>query len=203
LDPWILGSLDPWILGSLDPQELSREDLLALLAESRASEEAKDARIDALLVTVGELAAQVHALVLKLGKDSQSSSKPPSSDGPDRRPRGGSSRTSSGRRPGNGSVSLIRPHRVTVGQSNGRHPPGSSPDRHRRPAQTAATPSPTASCALSTGSTPGPGPHRQPHHRPQCPGRACPDSDETVRRPLGHDPQVHHRSDHQIYEQCC
>jgi transposase len=83
-----------------DPQEPSREDLLALLAESRASEEAKDARIDGLLVTVGELTAQVQALVLKLGKDSQSSSKPPSSDGPNRRPRGGSSRTSSGRRPG-------------------------------------------------------------------------------------------------------
>ncbi len=61
---------------------------------------AKDARIDALLVQVAELTAQVQELVLKLGKDSSTSSKPPSSDGPDRRPRGGSSRKSSGRRPG-------------------------------------------------------------------------------------------------------
>ncbi len=60
----------------------------------------KDARIDALLVTVGELTAQVQALVLRLGKDSSTSSRPPSSDGPGRRPRGGSSRTASGRKPG-------------------------------------------------------------------------------------------------------
>jgi transposase len=72
---------------------MSREELLALLA-------AKDERIDALLVMVGELTAQVQALVLRLGKDSATSSKPPSSDGPDRRPRGGSSRTRSGRKPG-------------------------------------------------------------------------------------------------------
>lgn len=61
---------------------------------------AKDARIDALLVQVGELTAQVQALVLKLGKDSANSSKPPSSDGPGRRPRGGSSRKASSRKPG-------------------------------------------------------------------------------------------------------
>jgi transposase len=82
------------------PEELSREELLALLAARDASDAAKDARIDALLVTVGELTAQVQALVLKLGKDSSNSSKPPSSDGPGRRPRGGSSRKVSGRRPG-------------------------------------------------------------------------------------------------------
>jgi transposase len=83
-----------------EPEALSREALLALLAEVRAADAAKDARIDALLVTVGELTAQVQALVLKLSKDSATSSKPPSSDGPDRRPRGGSSRTRSGRKPG-------------------------------------------------------------------------------------------------------
>lgn len=82
------------------PEELSREELLALLAAREASEAAKDARIDALLVQVGELTAQVQALVLKLSKDSSTSSKPPSSDGPGRRPRGGSSRRRSGRRPG-------------------------------------------------------------------------------------------------------
>ena len=71
---------------------MSREELLALLAAREASDAAKDARIDALLVQVGELTAQVQALVLRLGKDSSNSSKPPSSDGPGRRPRGGSSR---------------------------------------------------------------------------------------------------------------
>jgi transposase len=83
-----------------DPGDLSREELLTLLAAREAADAAKDARIDALLVTVGELTAQVQALVLRLSKDSSTSSKPPSSDGPDRRPRGGSSRTVSGRRPG-------------------------------------------------------------------------------------------------------
>jgi transposase len=82
--------LDLWVPGS---EELSREELLALLAT-------KDERIDALLVQVGELTAQVQALVLKLGKDSATSSNPPSSDGPGRRPRGGSSRGRSGRKPG-------------------------------------------------------------------------------------------------------
>jgi hypothetical protein len=42
---------------------VSREELLAILA-------AKDARIDALLVQVGELTAQLQTLVLRLGKDS-------------------------------------------------------------------------------------------------------------------------------------
>jgi len=87
-----------------DPGDLSREELLALLtardADRAAAEAAKDARIDALLVQVGELTAQVQALVLRLSKDSSTSSKPPSSDGPDRRPRGGSSRKASGRKPG-------------------------------------------------------------------------------------------------------
>lgn len=94
-----------------EPEQLSREELLALLSAKDeqfvellaavvASDAAKDARIDALLVQVGELTAQVQALVLKLSKDSATSSKPPSSDGPDRRPRGGSSRTRSGRKPG-------------------------------------------------------------------------------------------------------
>jgi len=70
------------------------------LAALRAQLLAKDERIDALLVQVGELTAQVQALVLKLSKDSSTSSKPPSSDGPGKRPRGGSSRTRSGRKPG-------------------------------------------------------------------------------------------------------
>jgi transposase len=82
------------------PEKLSRAELLALLAAGDEALTARDARIDGLLVTVGDLTAQVQALVLKLGKDSSNSSKPPSSDGPGRRPRGGSSRKSSGREPG-------------------------------------------------------------------------------------------------------
>jgi transposase len=78
----------------------SREELVAELAKARAQVAAGEARIDALLVQVGELTAQVQALVLKLGKDSATSSRPPSSDGPARRPRGGSSRGRSGRKPG-------------------------------------------------------------------------------------------------------
>ena len=71
-----------------------------MLASRDEAVAARDARIDALLVQVGELTAQVQALVLRLSKDSSTSSKPPSSDGPDRRPRGGSARKASGRRPG-------------------------------------------------------------------------------------------------------
>jgi transposase len=82
-----------------DP-DWSVKDLCAELTAARAREAAKDERIDALLVQVGELTAQVQALVLKLSKDSSTSSKPPSSDGPGKRPRGGSSRTRSGRKPG-------------------------------------------------------------------------------------------------------
>jgi transposase len=80
--------------------ELSREELLALLAARDEALAVRDARTDASLVQVGELTAQVQALVLRLGKDSSTSSKPPSSDGPDRRLRGGSSRKSTGCKPG-------------------------------------------------------------------------------------------------------
>ncbi|MET8537279.1 DUF6444 domain-containing protein, partial [Streptomyces sp. NPDC005065] len=85
----------------------SARDLLAELAAvrgeltaAREREVAKDERIDLLLVQIAELTTQVQALVLRLSKDSSTSSKPPSSDGPGKRPRGGSSRTRSGRKPG-------------------------------------------------------------------------------------------------------
>ena len=52
------------------PEELSREELLALLAARDEALAVRDVRIDGLLVQVGELTAQVQALVLKLGKDS-------------------------------------------------------------------------------------------------------------------------------------
>jgi transposase len=85
----------------------SAKDLFAELAvvrgeleAARAEAAAKDERIDQLLVQIAELTTQVQALVLRLSKDSSTSSKPPSSDGPGKRPRGGSSRTRSGRKPG-------------------------------------------------------------------------------------------------------
>jgi transposase len=97
-----------------EPQGSSREDLLALVALLRAERDEAASQSDALraerdedrarserlLVQVGELTAQVQALVLRLGKDSSTSSKPPSSDDPNRRPRGGSSRERSGRKAG-------------------------------------------------------------------------------------------------------
>lgn len=89
-----------------DP-DWSAKDLLAELAAvrgelaaAREREAAKDERIDLLLIQIAELTAQVQTLVLRLSKDSSTSSKPPSSDGPGKRPRGGSSRTRSGRKPG-------------------------------------------------------------------------------------------------------
>ncbi len=81
-------------------QEPSREELLALLAARDELLASRDVRIDALLVQVEALTAQVQELVLRLGKDSATSSKPPSSDPPARRVRGGSSRQRSGRGPG-------------------------------------------------------------------------------------------------------
>ena len=57
--------MDLWVS---EPEGMSREELFVLLA-------AKDERIDALLVMVGELTAQVQALVLRLGQDSSTSSK--------------------------------------------------------------------------------------------------------------------------------
>lgn len=83
----------------VDP-DWSAKDLLAELAAAREREAAKDERIDQLVIQIAELTTQVQALVLRLGKDSSTSSKPPSSDGPGKRPRGGSSRTRSGRKPG-------------------------------------------------------------------------------------------------------
>lgn len=80
----------------VEPEKGLADELVLL----RAQLTAKDERIDQLLVQIAELTTQVQALVLRLSKDSSTSSKPPSSDGPGKRPRGGSSRTRSGRKPG-------------------------------------------------------------------------------------------------------
>lgn len=82
-----------------DPVE-PEHGVAAELVCLRAQLAAKDERIDLLLVQIAELTTQVQTLVLRLSKDSSTSSKPPSSDGPGKRPRGGSSRTRSGRKPG-------------------------------------------------------------------------------------------------------
>lgn len=66
-----------------DP-DWSVKDLLAEMAAARSREAVKDERIDLLLVRIAELTTQVQALVLRLSKDSSTSSKPPSSDGPGR-----------------------------------------------------------------------------------------------------------------------
>jgi transposase len=68
-------------------------ELLALL-------KARDGQIEALTRQIAVLTEQVQQLVVRLNKDSKTSGKPPSSDPVARRPRGGSSRTSTGRKPG-------------------------------------------------------------------------------------------------------
>jgi transposase len=60
----------------------------------------RDRKIDELLAQVAALTDQVQQLAARLSKDSSTSSKPPSSDPPASRSKGGSSRTSTGRRPG-------------------------------------------------------------------------------------------------------
>jgi hypothetical protein len=67
---------DPGVSG---PEGLSREAVLALVGNLRAADAAKRRPDRRLLVQVEELPAQVQALVLRLGKDSTNSSRPPSS----------------------------------------------------------------------------------------------------------------------------
>jgi transposase len=95
----LTGCRDRWpgAVGGRVESEQGLADELALL---RAQLAAKDERIDQLPVQVAELTTQVQALVLRLSKDSSTSSRPPSWDGPGKQPRGGSSRTRSGRKPG-------------------------------------------------------------------------------------------------------
>jgi len=61
---------------------------------------ARDAQIAALAGQVEALAARVAELERRLGKDSSASSRPPSSDSPQKKPRDRSLRQRSGRRPG-------------------------------------------------------------------------------------------------------
>jgi len=78
------------------------EDLNAQLREAaRERDELAAAQLAARDAQIAALAAQVEELLRRLGKDSSTSSKPPSSDGPyTKKPRDRSLRQRSGRRPG-------------------------------------------------------------------------------------------------------
>lgn len=81
-----------WSMGQRR-QSSQVDGLLALL-------KAKDQQVAELTRQVAALTDQVQQLVVRLNKDSKTSGKPPSSDPVARRPKGGSSRTSTGRKPG-------------------------------------------------------------------------------------------------------
>ncbi len=93
---------------SLPPDDAALEDLRALVAALREANarlrevvEAKDAQLEAAQAQIAVLSGRVADLERRLGKDSSTSSKPPSSDSPYRKkPRDRSLRGRSGRRPG-------------------------------------------------------------------------------------------------------
>lgn len=63
------------------PEDLSREELIALVKAMSATIEAMSASQEAMTATVDALRAEIVALRTQLGKNSKNSSKPPSSDG--------------------------------------------------------------------------------------------------------------------------
>lgn len=79
---------------------MSREELLAVISAQAKTIEALTARLDALESRVGELEAENDELKRRLGQNSQNSSKPPSSDGPEQAPPPRSLRRRTGRKPG-------------------------------------------------------------------------------------------------------
>jgi len=83
-----------WLLARVAELEAGNEVLTAQLA-------ARDAQLEAAQARLAVLAEQVEELRRRLGKDSSTSSKPPSSDSPyTKKPRDRSLRGRSGRRPG-------------------------------------------------------------------------------------------------------
>jgi transposase len=80
--------------------ELSREQLLAALEGRDAALAERDARIAELVALNAALSERVAQLERRLGQDSGTSSRPPSSDSPYVKPKRGSGRGRSARRPG-------------------------------------------------------------------------------------------------------
>ena len=63
------------------PEDLSREELIALVKAMGATNTALQTTVEALTATINELRAEIAALRAQLGSNSKNSSKPPSSDG--------------------------------------------------------------------------------------------------------------------------
>jgi len=85
----------------LPPPEASPEELRALVAALCEAVEVKDALLAAAEARIGVLTERVAGLERRLGRDSSTSSKPPSSDSPyTKKSRDRSLRGRSGRRPG-------------------------------------------------------------------------------------------------------
>ena len=63
------------------PEDLSREELIALVKAMAATNTASLTTVEALTATINELRAEIVAMRAQLGSNSKNSSKPPSSDG--------------------------------------------------------------------------------------------------------------------------
>ncbi len=63
------------------PEDLSREELIALVKAMAATNTALQTTVEALTATINELRAEMAAMRAQLGSNSKNSSKPPSSDG--------------------------------------------------------------------------------------------------------------------------
>ena len=63
------------------PEDLSREELIALVKAMAATNTASLTTVEVLTATINELRAEIAAMRAQLGSNSKNSSKPPSSDG--------------------------------------------------------------------------------------------------------------------------
>jgi len=63
------------------PEDLSREELIALVKAMAATNTALQTTVEALTATINELRVEIAAMRAQLGSNSKNSSKPPSSDG--------------------------------------------------------------------------------------------------------------------------
>ncbi len=83
----------PWLRATVAELEADNEVMAARLA-------AGDAQLEAVQARLAVLAEQIEELRRRLGKDSSTSSKPPCSASPYKKPKARSLRTRSGRKPG-------------------------------------------------------------------------------------------------------